>query len=222
MKIIISLGGSLIFPDALNLTYIKKFRKLILKHSNKFSTIGIIVGGGRLARKYQEAAKPFKLNDYDLDMIGIMATRVNAELIRTIFANKAHKEVINNPSKKIKTNKKIIIGAGYKPGFSTDRDAVLLAKNLGCKRVVNLTNVDYVYDKDPRKYKAEPLKELTWKEFIKIFGTKWTPGKNTPFDPIAAKDAKKYKIEVIVLNGHKLKNLENYLKGKNFNGTIIK
>jgi len=222
MKIVISLGGSLIFPDSLNLNYIKKFRKIILKHSKNFSKMGIIVGGGKLAREYQNAAKPFKLSDYDLDMLGIMATRINAELIRTIFANKAYKEVIYNPSKKIKTKKKIIVGAGYKPGFSTDHDAVLLARNLNCKKVINLTNVDYVYDKDPRKYKANPIKEIEWKQFRKIFGNKWKPGLNSPFDPLAAKAAQKYNIEVLVANGKKLNNLENILRNKGFKGTTIK
>jgi len=85
-----------------------------------------------------------------------------------------------------------------------------------------LTNIDQVYDKDPRKYKTvKPLKDLTWNEYRKICGNKWVPGMNLPFDPIAAKYAQKNKIKVVILNGKKIKNLKNYLDGKSFKGTII-
>jgi len=85
-----------------------------------------------------------------------------------------------------------------------------------------LTNVDYVYDKDPKKFKsAKPFKEISWKDYLKLIEQKWIPGMSGPFDPIASKLAQKFKFKVIILNGRKLKNLENYLTNKNFQGTII-
>jgi len=85
-----------------------------------------------------------------------------------------------------------------------------------------LTNVDYVYDKDPNKFKsAKPFKEISWKDYLKLIEQKWIPGMSAPFDPIASKLAQKFKFKVIILNGRKLKNLENYLENKNFTGTII-
>lgn len=223
--IIISLGGSLIVPEQIDIDFLKRFREVVLKFA-KNNKIAIICGGGRTCRIYQDAAKKVtEISDGDLDWIGIKATRINAELIRSIFGKDASNEVINDPEDKNINNipkHKIIIGAGYLPGHSSDMDAVLLAKNIGADEIINMTNIDYVYDKDPKQYKdATPLKNITWKDFIKIIGDKWIPGKNTPFDPVAAKEARKLHINVIILNGNDLINLKNCLDGKGFRGTMI-
>ncbi len=44
---------------------------------------------------------------------------------------------------------------------------------------------------------------------------------NKPFDPIVSREAEKLEIEVAILNGKKLRNLENYLGEKKFAGTVI-
>lgn len=218
---IISLGGSLIVPSGIDWKFLREFRQLILKHSNK--RFIIITGGGKTARNYINAAVEItSINDEDKDWLGIHATRINAHLLRTIFKNKAYPRIIKNPTEKFLSNENIIIAAGYRPGCSTDYDAVLLAKNLNIKKIINLTNVTYVYKKDPRKYKKQkPIKQLSWKEFQKIVGTKWSPGLNTPFDPIATKLAAKLNLKLYMLNGKKIKNLNNFLEGKKFIGSVI-
>ena len=222
-SIIISLGGSIIVPDDINTSFLKKFKKLILKHSKKRKIV-IVCGGGKTARKYNNAAlKISKINNFNLDLIGIRATKLNAELVRVIFGNNAHKEVIENPTKKIKTNKKIIIASGWIPGFSSDMDAVLLAKNLKAKKVINLSNISYAYTKDPKKYKdAKKIKEISWTNFQKIVGTKWIANTSFPFDPEASKKAKQLKLTVIIAKGTDLNNLNNILNNKPFKGTTIR
>ena len=97
-----------------------------------------------------------------------------------------------------------------------------MAKMFAAKTVINMTNVDYVYDKDPREFSdAKPIKKAMWKEFKAIIGSEWKAGMNLPFDPVAAALAEKEKMKVIVLNGKNLKNLENYLAGKEFVGTVL-
>lgn len=223
--IIISLGGSIIFPGRIDHIFLKNFRKLILKLAKKGNRFAIYCGGGKIARDYQKAAS--KIIGYDkesLDWIGIAATYLNAFLLRTIFHKFAEEKIIEDPTKKIrfKKQKPILLCAGWKPGWSTDYDAVLLAKNLKIGTVVNMTNVNYVYDQNPKKYKnAKPIKEITWKNFKKIMISKWDPGLNVPFDPIAAKEAEKSGLRVIIM-GKDLNNLKNFLNGKDFKGTIIK
>jgi uridylate kinase len=220
--VVISLGGSTIVPEEIDIDFLKEFRKLILKYVKKGMTFVLISGGGRSARHYQHAAsKIARLNAEDLDWIGVHSTRLNAQLLRTIFRDIAYQRVIKDPTKPIETKKKIIIAAGWKPGFSTDYDAVLLAKNLGVDTVVNMSNVPYVYDKNPKKFKnAKPLKELSWVDYIKMVGMEWRPGRNVPFDPIASTEAHKSEIKVIVM-GNDLKNFENFLLGRKFEGTVI-
>ncbi|MFH2136772.1 MAG: UMP kinase, partial [Patescibacteria group bacterium] len=131
--------------------------------------------------------------------------------------------VVINPTEKIKTNKKIIIAAGWLPGCSSDKDAILWAKNFGAKKVVNLSNIDYVYDKDPKKFKnAKPLKNLKWAEYRKMVGSKWIPRMHAPFDPIASQSAEKWGMEVVIMKANYLDNFNDFLKGREFKGSVIK
>ncbi|MDO8505232.1 MAG: UMP kinase [bacterium] len=221
---VISLGGSLVSPQAgkVDIVFLRKFRALILKYVRRGDRFAIIVGGGKVCRAWQGAARTLGVkNNENLDWVGIRATQLNAELVRAMFGNSAHHKVISNPSENI-GRFKIVIGAGYVPGHSSDYDAVVRAKGVGANTVVNLSNVQYVYDKDPRKFKnAKILKGLPWKEYFKMFGTKWVPGANVPFDQKAAYEASQEKMRIAFIGGQNLKSFENFLQGKKFDGTII-
>jgi len=164
-----------------------------------------------------------KITKEDLDWLGIHSTRLNAHLLRTIFQDIAHPRIIENYDKKLRNWKEpVAIGAGWKPGWSTDYDAVILARDHKASVIINLSNIDWVYDKDPAKFKdAQPIKKTTWDYFEKLVGNKWIPGINAPFDPVATQLAKKLGITVIVTNGKNFKNLENILEGEDFKGTVI-
>lgn len=220
---IISLGGSLIFPGEINAGFLKKFRALVLSYAKKGSRFVIMCGGGQLNRQYNKALLSLrKATDEELDWLGIKVTEMNAFFVRMAFGNNAEIEILSNPTKKIRTSKRIIIGCGWKPGCSTDKDAVLAAKTYGADTIINLTNVDYVYTKDPGKHKgAKLIKETTWKDFRKIVGNKWSPKLNAPFDPVASRMAQKLRLKVIIANGKNLNNLKIILNGKKFKGTTI-
>ncbi len=224
--LIFSLGGSLIVPDRIDIKFLKRFRKFILGLLKSGHRVVIITGGGKTSRRYNSAAqKIIRVKDADLDWLGIAATKLNAELLRVIFAKHAYLRVIDNPLTYQFTRLpayKLIIASGWKPGSSSDRVAVLWAKNLKARMVLNLTDVDFVYDKDPDKFpQSKPIKQISWSDFRKIVGHKWSPRASWPFDPIASRLAQKFKLKVIIANGRKLKNLENYLGGKKFKGTVI-
>jgi len=222
--IIFSVGGSLIAPNDININFLKKFKELILKQIKKGKRFIIITGGGITARNYMNAASSVsKTDDEDKDWLGIHATRINGHLVRAIFKKEAYPVVIKNPNDKINFKENILIAAGWKPGCSTDYDAVLLAKNIGAKKLINLSNIDFAYDKDPNKFSdAKKIKEINWNNFRKILPKKWSPGLSSPFDPIASKIAEDLDMEVVIMNGNKFKNIENYLDSKKFNGTVIK
>lgn len=221
---IISVGGSIIIPKAgFDLDYLKKFRKLILDEVKKGYKFVLVVGGGSTCRAYQEAAKGvIKMSDKDLDWLGIYTTHFNAEFVRLLFGDQAYGEVIKNPTKKIKTDKPIILAGGWVPGCSTDRDAVLLAKNFKAKEVINLSNFDFVYSADPKKDpKAKPYTQLTWVEMRKIVGDKWKPGANLPFDPMAVKEAQEIGLKVSFVRGTDLAEVKKAIAGQTFQGTIV-
>jgi len=220
---VISLGGSIIVPGEIDVKFLKGFRRLILKHIRKGKRFIIISGGGRTCRKYQRSAsRVVKLTKDDIDWLGIHATRLNAHLLRTIFREHARENIVKNPTERIDFREKVLIASGWKPGFSTDYDAVLLAKQFRVKTLINLSDIDYVYDRDPARYKnVKPFKRVTWKEFRKIVGSKWDPGLNKPFDPVASREAEKLKLRVVIM-GKNLKNLDSFLSGGKFRGTVIK
>ena len=168
--VVLSLGGSLIYPKEIDVAYLKKFRELILSYVKHGKRFGIVTGGGAICREYiAKANAVVALQPSQNDLIGISTTRMNAQLVCEIFGNNAHPDVIIDYSKKINTDKPIVLGAGWKPGSSSDKDAVLLAIMYSAKIVINLTNVDYVYDKDPRKFSdAKPIKKISWLDFKKI------------------------------------------------------
>ena len=220
--IVLSLGGSLICPNDFDFNFLKKFTQVIEKYAKKGYKFVIICGGGRLARIFQEtASKSSKLSNEELDWLGIHATKINAYLVKSIFGSYAENFIVSNPTKKINLKKNIVVASGWKPGWSTDYDAVLVAKNLNVKEVTNMSNVDYVYDKDPNKYKnAKKIKKTNWQNYSRLISSKWKAGMNAPFDPIAAKEAKKSGMKVSII-GKDLKNLENLLNEKKFRGTVI-
>ncbi|MFH1620985.1 MAG: UMP kinase [Patescibacteria group bacterium] len=222
--IVISVGGSIVVPKTgIDVAYLKKFKTLISQQVKTGRRFIIIVGGGYTAREYQGAAsKIVKLTAEDLDWLGIHATRLNGHLLRTVFRDIALHRVVKDPTRPIKWSESVLIAAGWKPGWSTDYVAVRLAKKFGAERVINLTNIDAVYDKDPSRFDdAVAYDRIAWKDFRKIVGSKWIPGANAPFDPIASKLAHKWGLAVAIANGRDLNNVKNIIDCKKFKGTVI-
>jgi uridylate kinase len=222
-RIIVSVGGSLIVPDQIDIRFLARFKELILEKVRRGLAFSIIVGGGKTARRYQEAANAITpLSAQDTDWIGIHATRLNAQLLRNIFAEYAYPEVITNKEIDVETDKPLLFAAGGKPGSSTDYGAVLMAKNQGATRLVNLSNIDYIYTADPKKNPhAKKIEKISWAEFRNIIPDHWDPGLSSPFDPVAAKEAEALGLEVAIMNGAKLDEFSHYLDGSPFVGTII-
>lgn len=220
--VIISLGGSLICPHDFDFDFLKKFKLVIEKYTKKNYRFVVICGGGKLARNFQQiASKSSKLSNKELDWLGIHATKINAHIAKSMFGKKAEDFIVSDPTKKIRFKKSILVAAGWLPGWSTDYDAVLLAKNLGIKEIVNMSNVNYLYDKDPKNHKdAKKIEKASWQQYSKMISRKWKAGMNVPFDPIAAREAQKSGIKVFII-GPDLRNLENLLGGKGFKGTIL-
>jgi len=224
---IISLGGSIMVPEEIDSDYLKKFKVLIEKYVEQDWKFIIITGGGRTCRKYQQAALEVDetLTDEDRDWIGIHSTRLNAHLMRTIFRKHACPKINTNPHHVqdfYECDKNIFIAAGWRPGWSTDYDAAILAKHLKISRLVNFTNIDHAYTKDPNKHDdAKKIENITWEDFRKIVGSTWEPGLNAPFDPIASKLAEEIGLEVAIMNGRNLDNFEKYLQGEGSIGTVI-
>lgn len=229
---VLSVGGSIVVPEKPDTDFLCKFIAMIRNWLNEDSKrrLILVVGGGGPARIYQNAYREIvsasdgaSSDSSEADWIGIMATRLNAQLLKAALGDLCPQEVVYNPTTVDEFNGRILVAAGWKPGFSTDNDAVLLAERFNADTVVNLSNIEKVYTDDPRKNPdAKPIDSISWAEFRKMVGDDWTPGKNTPFDPIASKKAQDLNLTVICAAGKNIENIRSILDGKQFEGTEIK
>ena len=224
---VLSVGGSIIAPDKVDSTFLKAFREAIVDYleEDKDAKLILVCGGGAPARVYQEAYRAVR-GDGDTesqDWLGIKATHLNGEVMRTIFSDYTSDSVVTDPTdEKISFKGRILVAAGWKPGFSTETDAVFLARRFGGKKVVNLSNIKKVYTDDPRKNPdAVPLDSISWKDFRKMVGSEWKPGLNAPFDPVASKIAEEEAMTVICADGRNIENTLAILRNKEFEGTVI-
>lgn len=227
-RIVVSVGGSLIHPqEGVSVSFLKKLNSFIRSEIKEDPSLQffLVVGGGKIARNYRDAGRDVvehELSADDLDWLGIHATKLNAHLVRTILRDISHPYVIKHYEIIRKVDEPVVVAAGWKPGWSTDFCNTIICEDYKSKTILNLSNIPMVYDKDPRVYKdAKPFEHMTWTEFRKIVGDKWTPGMNAPFDPVAAKRAQELGLKVVVVKGDDFANIKNYLEGKEFKGTVI-
>lgn len=236
---IISLGGSIIVPaqkdtvtDSLvDINFLSGFSRIIYPYlsGDRQRKLILVCGGGTIARKYQQAFRSvcretglMATKPEQEDWIGIAATRLNAELLKYIFAEYCTDSVVYDPTAEFAFTGRMLLAAGWKPGFSTDYDAVILAERFNAGTVINLSNIAKVYTDDPAENPdARPVDHISWAGYSDIVGSEWVPGKNAPFDPVAAGLAAEKKIRVVMADGRNLVNLKKILDDENFEGTII-
>jgi uridylate kinase len=226
MLTVISLGGSIVAPDTVDEVFLKSFVALIREFlaAEPERRFIFVVGGGAPARVYQNAYRNISgaAEDNEADWIGIMATRLNAQLVRALMGEWCSQEVVTDPTNAAAMTGKVLVAAGWKPGFSSDNDAVLLAERFGAGSVINLSNIEQVYTDDPKKNpQAKPIDRISWPDFRALVGDAWQPGKNVPFDPVASRRAAELGLRVICAAGRDLENLRKILRGEPFLGTTI-
>ena len=222
--VVISLGGSLIVPEDIDITFLRKFREILKKHQKEYKFV-VVCGGGSIARKYIAALKQAGIKEKFQSFSGIAVTRINARFLTYLF-NKDANEGIPHDMKHVRSlltkNEIVFCGAlRYAQNQTSDSTSAQLAHYLKTN-FVNLTNVYGLYNKNPQKYKnAKLIPKISWQKFYKMANkTKFQPGQHFVLDQTAARIILKHKIKTYII-GKDLKQLENMLQGKKFRGTII-
>ena len=222
--IVLSLGGSLIIPEDIDVNYLKGFKKIILKNTKKYKFV-IVCGGGSIARKYISALRKIGLNEKFQSFSGISATRMNARFMNYFFEIEPEYGIphtIKTLREYIRKRDFIFCGAlEYRPDQTSDSTAAKLARDF--KTIfINLTNVKGLHNKNPKKYKdARFIPEISWKGFYNLANKeKYRPGQHFVLDQTAAKIIMEEKILTYII-GKDTKQLDNLLKGKKFIGTKI-
>jgi len=223
--VVISIGGSIIATESMDAQFVKKVAALIREESKKFK-IYAVVGGGKTARNYIDAARKLGADESTLDDIGIAATRLNARLLIAALGNAANPvppEDINDAAALGKCYEIVVMG-GTVPGHTTDAVAASLAEKVGAKRFINATSVDGVYTADPKKDKnAKKIEHLTHRELMEIVAKNGMgAGVNSVIDPVAALILFRSKLETVVVKGSDLAQLKKAIEGKDCGGTVVK
>ena len=93
-------------------------------------------------------------------------------------------------------NRNITIMGGTSPGQSTDAVAALMAEYIDADLFINATNVDGVYDKNPKEHKdAKLYKELSSEALIRLLSENSAKaGKYELMDFVAAQIVHRSKI----------------------------
>ncbi len=218
-KVVISLGGSIVVPDEVNHSYLKKFKKVITDFSRRNKVV-IVVGGGSTARKYMNKKFDNKRNS----RLGITATRLNARLVAGVFEKKDPIPIsLAEVKKDLRKTNIVICGAlGYKTKCTTDGNAAQVAKKIKANQLINMTNVKGLYDKNPKTNKgAKFIKEISFRDFLKMTKKiKFKAGQHFVLDQFAARLITRKKIKTYII-GPSLPNLKKVLSNKKFIGTTV-
>lgn len=222
--VVLSLGGSLIAPEEIDIKFLNNF-KIILEKKSKDYKFVVVTGGGSIARKYISALRRAGKKEYLQSMAGIAVTRLNARFLTYLFGKDAS-EGIPHDMKHIETllKKNDIVFCGalrYHEKETSDSNAAKIAAFLGTD-FINLTNVPGLFDKDPKKHKnAKLIHEISAKSLsIMANKMKFQPGQHFVIDQHAMKIILDNKIKLYIL-GNDLKQFENLLEGKKFIGTSV-
>jgi uridylate kinase len=223
--VVISLGGSIIIPDKVNISYLETFKKKLRKmyRTHKFV---IVCGGGSIARKYIEALRRDGKSEYEQSQAGCRATRMNALLLMQIFGKEANDVLpmnIQEIENDLKKNNIVICGAlRYATHSTSDGTAAKVAHHLKTD-FINMTNIKGLYTANPKTNKnAKYIPNISWKDFESMaLKIKYKSGQHFVLDQEAAVIIRKYRIPTYIIS-EDLNNLSKLLSSKKFIGTTIR
>ena len=144
--------------------------------------LAVVVGGGNIFRGVAGSVQG--VDRVSADYMGMLATSINAlalqdaleklgvstRVLSAIQMNQICEPYINRRARRHLEKRRVVIfacGTGN-PFFTTDTAAALRAKEIMADVVMKATNVDGVYDKDPRRHDdAKMYQKLTFLDALK-------------------------------------------------------
>ncbi|WP_288005675.1 UMP kinase [Thermofilum sp.] len=216
---VIKLGGSLLFTEGgeLREEYVKSFLASLKKYSEASDRkIVVVVGGGKVARRYIEVGRRLAVNESLLDEIGIQVSRLNASLMHTAFYGTLPlvPDTLRRLHELVNLGMKVIFMGGLQPGQSTTTTAALAAESLGAELII-ATDVDGIYTEDPKKHpEASFLEEISVGELKRKFVSEQRAGEYRLIDLYALNIIQRGRIATYVLNGNPPDRIFRVLSGE--------
>jgi uridylate kinase len=223
--VVVSIGGSVLLTGTGDPEYFERLADLLRRLGTERPLI-VTTGGGRTAREYIRLGRTLGLTEVELDEVGIEVTRLHARLLAARVGPPAPAHpptTVAAVVEHLKVGSPVILG-GTEPGHTTDGVAALVAVRVRAARVVNATDVDGVFDRDPRTHPdARRIERLTWAEFRAMVhaGTSGEPGQNFLFDRLGVDALARARIPLLIVPGRDLANLEEAIAGRPCRGSRI-
>jgi uridylate kinase len=220
-KLLLKLSGKIVSPE--NIGLVKKYALVVSKLVDEGYRVAVVVGGGPYARSYISCAKALGLSSAQADMVGIEVSRVNALLFAYALGGHAYVPIprsVEEVERAWSTGRVVVLG-GLQPGQSTAAVAAVVAETLGIKRILYATDVDGVYDRDPKRFSdAKKFERIAVDELSRVLSQRFEAGGYELLDPIAVQIVKRSCIDVVVFNGFDVENVVKAAKGEAA-GTLI-
>jgi uridylate kinase len=229
-RIVIKLSGSIFNlsdnhdQDSNNYYDIFKQYSDILTNLTPNVQLIVITGGGSIARLYINFARKLGLDEASLDLLGIAISRVNAKLLIASLGHYAYPEVpmsLDDVARFVESNK-IIVSGGLHPGQSTNATSALIAEKTRASEFINATDVNGIYDSDPRKNKnAHLFAKIELDKLLNMLLKESSmAGEYDLLDIVALKVIERSKIRTKVILSNP-KNISNTIQGRKYIGTEL-
>jgi uridylate kinase len=223
VKVVVRVGGSVV-GSPLNAPLITKYVELLKDLKQKGHQVVAVVGGGSMAREFIKVAAELGLQESNRDWAAIHVSRLFAQLFTLGLGDKGCGCVpvsVDEAESCLNTGKVVVLG-GLRPGMTTDSVAALVGEKIKADLLVKGSNVDGVYDKDPRKFSdAKRLDAIRFDDLGKIFeADSHRAGINQIIDPEAVKILQRCKLKTVVVDGYDANNVALAVLGKKI-GTVI-
>ena len=227
-SVVVSIGGSfLVGPNGVDLNLTREIAAVLKRVAGENRRVFAVVGGGAVARTYIEAARQLGQDESSLDDLGIDITRINARILIAALGKDAYPRPPQSFDEALLASRSfpLVIMGGTHAGHTTDAVTTMMAEKAKAQRIIIATNVDGVYDSDPKQNpQAKRLTELSSEQLVDItIRGRVQAGSPGVVDPMAAKIIARSGIETAVVKGTDLKSLEAALLGRrDFNGSLVK
>lgn len=211
-KIVIKLSGSIF--DTEDKTKIRKTSEMFRKLYDDGILKGVVVGGGNNAKKYISMVRN---NNYLKDIIGIYTSRLHAFVLSSFLKDIAYFPIPIHDEELLRAanSGKLIISGGITPGQSTDAVAMKLAELLDIRTVVFVSNVDGLYDKDPKIYRdAKFIEKISYNNLKSFVNTNIDPGNYQFIDPLAINIGERSRIKIIIMSYEDIERIYDILERK--------
>lgn len=221
-KVVVSIGGSVLIPGNNDSDYIARLAKMLLSVKDDVQ-LAVVCGGGKTARYYASTGKELGGDTYQLDIMGIGATRLNAQLLGLALGDMPEKvpETAEDLAAASEPGRIVVMG-GTNPGHTTDAVSMMVARAMKADRVVNATAVDAVYTDDPRTNPdAEKIERMTIARLGEIVYKEHDASRSSVFDPLGVKIAQECSIDISMVDGRNVEELRKAILGQAFNGTFV-